>query len=369
MKIKILHIIHSLKIGGLENGVINLINHLDDARFENAICCIHSSGPMAERLKKPIEIYSLEKGNGRDYLLPFKIAKIVNKIKPDIVHTRNWAAIDGVIGARLAGVRSVIHGEHGREASDPTGANVIRKKIRKVLSPWISRFVTVSEELKNWLVYDVGIPQEKVIQIINGVDTIRFKLQEGRDMIKKKLGFDKDSFIIGTVGRLDLVKGHDTILDAFKLFCGSHENKKLNLIVIGTGPLEKKLKMRAKEMNIEDKIVFLGDKNDVVQYYDCMDVYVLSSIAEGISNTILEAMACGLPVIATHVGGTSELVDDNETGFLFEPGDFSGLSQKLSVYFDDPEVMVRHGINGRRKAEDKFSLARMVRRYEEIYIV
>ena len=137
MKIKIFHILHSLQIGGLENGVVNLINNLNDGRFKHVICCVDSSGPMAERLKIPIEIFSLQKGDRRDYLLPFKIAKIIKKIRPDIVHTRNWAAIDGVIGARLAGVKSVIHGEHGREASDPTGANAVRKKIRKTLSPWI----------------------------------------------------------------------------------------------------------------------------------------------------------------------------------------------------------------------------------------
>jgi sugar transferase (PEP-CTERM/EpsH1 system associated) len=322
---------------------------------------------MAERLKKPVEIFSLDKGDGRDYLLPFKIAKIVKRIKPDIVHTRNWAAIDGVIGARLAGVKSVIHGEHGREASDLTGANAIRKKIRKALSPWISRFVTVSEELKRWLVHDVGIPEEKVIQIINGVDTKRFKPQESKRMFKKKFRFDEDSFIIGVVGRLDLVKDHDTILNAFRLFCSRNKNIKVKVIVIGTGPHEEKLRMRAKEMNISDNVMFLGDKDDVPQYYNCMDIYILSSIAEGISNTILEAMACGLPVIATHIGGTPELIDDNETGFLFSPGDYAGLSQKISVYFNNPEVVERHGINGRRKAEEHFSLSRMVRRYEEIY--
>jgi hypothetical protein len=128
VNIKVLHILNSLQVGGLENGVVNLINNLDAQRFKHSICCIDSIGPMAERIKQPVSIFSLDKGARRDYLISLRIAKLIKKIKPDIIHTRNWSAIDGVIGARLTGKRIVIHGEHGREASDPQGQNGRRKK-------------------------------------------------------------------------------------------------------------------------------------------------------------------------------------------------------------------------------------------------
>ena len=366
MKIKILHILHSLQIGGLENGVVNLINNLNDGRFKHVICCVDSSGPMAERLKIPIEIFSLQKGDRRDYLLPFKIAKIIKKTRPDIVHTRNWAAIDGVVGARLAGVKFIIHGEHGREATDPTGANNLRKRVRKGLNPWITKFIAVSAELRNWLVYDIGINEQKVVQIINGVDTEQFKPPEEKQEAKKKLGFKPNSFIIAIVGRLDPVKDHETLFKAFKIF-SENNPESANLVILGTGHLEDRLKTVVKELDISEEVIFIGGTDRVPEFYRCVDVYVLPSIAEGVSNTILEAMASGLPVITTRVGGNTELVEDGKTGFLFNPGDYRSLAEKITAYFKNPSLVREHGLAGRARTEKDFSLSVMVKKYERIY--
>lgn len=367
MKIKILHILNSLQIGGLENGVVNLINNLNDNRFEHAICCIDTSGPTAEKLGKPVEIFSLDKGKKRDYLLPFKIAKVIKKIQPDIVHTRNWSAIDGVIGAKLVGIKFVVHGEHGREAADPTGANIVRKKVRKVLNPWISRFITVSAELKNWLVYDIGIPEKKVMQIINGVDTNRFMPPQEKKLAKKEAGFNPDTHIIGIVGRLDPVKDHETLFRAFSILRNEKNREALKILVVGTGHMEKMLRGIAEDLNISENVVFAGDTKDVQRFYRCMDVYVLPSIAEGISNTVLEAMASGLPVLATMVGGSPELVDEGKTGFLFAAKDYMALSEKLFFYYNNPQILIAHGLNGRKMAEDRFSISKMIKDYEILY--
>ncbi len=323
---------------------------------------------MAERFAKTTEIFTMRKGNKRDYLLPFKIAKFIREIRPDIVHTRNWSAIDGVIGAKIAGIKSVLHGEHGREASDPDGANIVRKNVRKGLSPWISKFVTVSAELKNWLVKDVGIHEEKVIQIINGVDTEKFQPPENKKISKMALGLEEDAFVVGIIGRLDPVKDHETLFRAFRVFCDKHSSeKKTILLVVGTGALEGKLRALSKEFNISEKVIFTGDRENIAEMYKCMNIYVLPSIAEGISNTILEAMACGIPVIATNVGGTPELIDDGKTGFLFHPRKYDELSRKLSFYFNNPSALINHGLHGNQRAREMFSISSMVKKYEEIY--
>lgn len=366
MKFKICHILHSLNIGGLENGVINLINNLNGSRFEHSICCIDSSGPMAERLRVPVEIFSLQKGDRRDYLLPFKIAKVIKKIRPDIVHTRNWAAIDGVIGARLAGVRLVVHGEHGRDAADPMGKNHLRKKFRKILSPLISRMVTVSEDLKRWLIEDVGISANKVVKIINGVNTEFFKPSADKGLSKTELGFERDAFIIGGVGRLDLVKDFQTLLRAFAYLTG--RDHKANLLLIGSGPEEHILRRVAAELGILNKVSFLGECSNVSGLMQAMDVFVLPSIAEGVSNTILEAMASRIPVVATGVGGNVELVDNGKTGFLFTPSDYGMLAETLAFYRSDPKTLSEHGFNGRKRAEERFSLLKMVKEYEQLYL-
>ncbi|WP_306533876.1 TIGR03088 family PEP-CTERM/XrtA system glycosyltransferase [Geobacter sp.] len=366
MRIKILHILHSLQVGGLENGVVNLINRLDPERFEHAICCITSSGPMAERLVRPVEIHELGKGAGGDYLLPLKIAKVVREVKPHIVHTRNWGTIDGVIAARLAGVRCVIHGEHGREATDPGGTNGRRNRVRRLLHPLVTRFVTVSDDLRTWLVDQVGIPGEKVIHIMNGVDTERFAPAQDKGATKVRFGLNPDSFVVGTVGRLDPVKDQQTLVRAFDALCGE-KGRHSDLLLIGSGPEEDKLRRLADELNMGGSVHFMGERRDIPELLQAMDVFVLPSLAEGISNTILEAMACGLPVVATRVGGNLELVEDGVSGHLFAVGDLAGLAGTMCDYSDDPEQRLQLGARGRALAEQEISLAGMVQKYENLY--
>ena len=369
MKIKILHILHSLQVGGLENGVVNLINSLDSDRFEHAICCISSSGPMANRIQRPLKIYSLGKGERKDYLLSLKIARVIKKVMPDIVHTRNWGAIDGVVASRLAGVKRVIHGEHGREAADPMGTNSRRNRLRKSLHPLVSRFVTVSGDLKNWLVDVVGIPGEKTVQIINGVDTVKFRPPEDKAKVKVSLGIEPDTFVIGTVGRLDPVKDYRTLLKAFALMRNGANNRiKRRLVITGSGPEEQDLKKRAADLGVIDNVYFLGERKDIPNVLQAMDVYVLPSVAEGISNTILEAMAAGLPIIATRVGGNPELIEEDSNGFLFKPGDHNELEKKLSLYQSRLPLTMADGCRGRARAEKLFSLSNMVGEYERLYL-
>jgi sugar transferase (PEP-CTERM/EpsH1 system associated) len=361
MKVKILHILHSLQVGGLENGVINLINNLDPNMYEHAI-----------------ELIALGKGGGGDYLLSLKLARVIARIRPNIVHTRNWGTIDGVIAARLAGVHRVIHGEHGREAADPTGANKRRLRARKLLHPLVARFVTVSTDLKNWLVDDVGVPEGKVVQIINGVDTDRFKPASDKAAAKTAIGMAPDSFVIGTVGRLDPVKDHQTLIRAFadlitnKTSITSKTSKtietdKTNLLIVGSGPEESNLRKLVSDLGIADRVYFMGERKDIPEILQAMDVFVLPSIAEGISNTILEAMASGLPVVATDVGGNTEMVVDGKTGAIFGSGDYVHLSALLLEYATAPKIMDAQGRSARERIEERFSLSRMMREYERLY--
>ena len=376
MKIKILHILHSLQVGGLENGVVNLINNLDPERFEHVICCIHASGPMAERIVRPVRIVELGKGGGSDYLLPFKLARIIAGARAHIIHTRNWGTFDGIIGARLAGVKRVIHGEHGRDAADPSGANIRRNMARRMFHPFVRKFVAVSTELKDWLVA-VGIPAEKVARIINGVDTERFYPVPagGKGALKAALGFRPDGFLVGSVGRLDPVKSQATLLRAFAAFSGScgaagagGRGGAADLAIIGTGPEEQFLRQLADECGIGDRVAFLGERRDIPELMRAMDVFVLPSVAEGISNTILEAMASGLPVLASRVGGNGELVQEGETGLLFGPGEEGSLAASLREYLGNRDVVVLHGSRGRERAVQQFSLQRMVKDYESLYL-
>jgi sugar transferase (PEP-CTERM/EpsH1 system associated) len=363
--IKIMHVVHALGIGGLENGVVNLINHTNPDRFKHSICCISRSGQNAENLmKKNVEIFEMKKGEARDLFLPIKLAHLFKKAKVDIVHTRNWGAIDGIIGARLAGVPIAIHGEHGREITDPQGHNKRRNLIRKGLSYFIDSYITVSQELGEWLMTEVGIDKKKVQVICNGVDTTKFN-PDHKDLVRKKYSYTDKDIVIGTVGRLDPVKDQQLLIKAFAQLNSIYS--KLVLLIIGDGPSWKSLEKLVDELGIRAKVHFLGARTDVPELLKLLDIFVLPSIAEGISNTILEAMATGLPVIATHVGGNPELVVDKETGYLIPKEDLGALVKSLDQYILNKHLRKQHGTAGRERAIREFSLERMIARYETLY--
>ncbi len=366
-RIRIMHVVHSLGVGGLENGLVNLVNRMDPARWEHSICCVGEAGPMVSRIASPdVRIFSLGKGKGGDHTLALKLARLLRKERPDVVHTRNWGAVDGIIAARLAGVPVVIHGEHGREAADPEGRNRRRNAARRLLGRWVDRFVTVSDDLRAWLVGEVAIPAVKIARISNGVDTEKFRpaIDGERDDVRRRLGLGQRSFVIGSVGRLDPVKDLGTLIRAFHAM-GDEEAR---LLLVGDGPCRAEWERLAAELGISGRVCMLGEREDVPSLMRTMDAFVLPSIAEGMSNTILEAMASGIPVLATRVGGNPELVLDGVTGALFEPRDVDALRALLEFYRGDRALRARHGNAGRDRALSRHSLRVMTRAYEELYV-
>jgi sugar transferase (PEP-CTERM/EpsH1 system associated) len=228
----------------------------------------------------------------------------------------------------------------------------------------VGHFVTVSNDLRLWLTQTVGIPEPKVTTIHNGVDTQRFS-PDGRSAARRSLGLDESVFTIATVGRLDPVKDHRSLLQAFVPIARS--NRQVCLMIVGDGPARKDIVGLCSEMQITDKVRILGERQDIPIVLKACDVFTLTSIAEGISNTILEAMASGLPVVATRVGGNLELVDPGVTGHLVTAKDVAALTVAYESYFRDPELCNRHGRNARTRAEQKFSLERMASQYSDLY--
>jgi glycosyltransferase involved in cell wall biosynthesis len=188
-----------------------------------------------------------------------------------------------------------------------------------------------------------------------------------KEELKSGLGLSPETFVIGLVGRLDPVKDHETLLRAFKIAIEKNTSRKLALIITGSGPLSEELRMISRRLNIADSVNFTGERDDVIHLYKCMDIYVLPSIAEGISNTILEAMASGLPVIASKVGGNLELVDQEKTGFFFTPGNIEELAGLIDRYAGDRSLLTDHGINSRQLAVHEFSIKNMTDKYEALY--
>ena len=363
--IRVMHVVQSLEVGGLENGVVNLLNRLNDERFSHVICCLTHAGKLAERIRsKEVKIVEVGLRTDRFRFPIMRLRSLIRPWMPDIVHTRGWGTIDAIVAARVAGVPRVIHGEHGREAEDPEGLNCKRNVVRRTLSPMVDRFVTVSDDLKRWLTRTVGISERKIVTIHNGVDTTGFSNQ-GRADSRRQLGLDNSAFTIGTVGRLDPVKDHQSLLLAFAPI--AQKNEFARLIVVGDGPTRQELESFAMSLGLARKVRFLGERHDVAFVLKAFDVFTLTSIAEGISNTILEAMASGLPVVATRVGGNPELVEQGVTGHLVRARDVTGLTEAFECYRRDPDRGINHGKAARSRAERLFSLERMAGDYADLY--
>lgn len=367
----IAHVIDRLDVGGMENGLVNLINGTPTDRFDHAIICLRHSTEFKKRIRrKDVSIFDLGKRPGKDLGIYVKVWRLLRTLRPDIVHTRNLPTIDMALPAALAGVRCRVHGEHGRDVLEIDGQNVKYNLLRRAVSPLINRYITVSRDIEGWLTSRVGVPAGKVSQIYNGVDNERFHPPEsGRSPLPGPGFAPPGTIVIGTVGRMETVKDQLTLTRAFidLVTRRSEDHDKLRLALIGDGSLLPQAKQLLEQAGIGHLAWLPGSQDDIPQLMRGLDIFVLPSINEGISNTILEAMASGLPVIATRVGGNGELVVDGETGVLVPPGQPSELAEAISAYLREPGRAVRHGREGRRRVERTFTQEVMVEKYLSLY--
>ena len=359
----VVHVVNSLATGGLENGVVNLVNH-EGSRFRHAVICMTTEGAFRDRVRPSVEVFAVHREAGRDVRAFGRLVMLLRRLRPAIVHSRNWTTFDAVPAAWSARVPGVIHGEHGRDISDPAGENRRRNRLRRVFSPMVDRYVAVSSDLSRWLTEKVSIPARKVATIPNGVDSVRFN-GAGRSEARRRLGVSAEQVVVGTVGRLDPVKDQASLVKAFAALGPSRPAARL--IIVGDGPCRVELTKLIGDLGLEGHAVLLGERQDVPELMAAMDVFVLPSIAEGMSNTVLEAMATGLPVVATKVGGNPELIEDGLTGRLVSPLDVSGLTDAIDGYLDDGHIRALHGKASRQRAVERFDLAVMARAYEKLY--
>lgn len=367
----IAHVILRLAVGGMENGVVNLINRTPPGRYRHAVICLADADDFKHRITQPdVQIIELGKKPGKDLGAYGRLWRALRRLDPAVIHTRNLPAIDMVVPAYFSGRRRIVHGEHGRDILEIAGDNRKYNLVRRLVSPFVDRYITVSRDLESWLGETVGIAPGKITQIYNGVDCARFHPPAGQRELPPLENFAvDDSIIIGTVGRMETVKDQITLAAAFiglHQMAGQHADR-LRLMMIGDGGLRPRAQAMLTDAGLEQQTWLPGDRNDIPDLLRAMDLFVLPSKNEGISNTILEAMACGLPVIATAVGGNVELVTEGGTGALVPPGDPQALANALKRYIDDPDQIIRDGKAARTRAETLFDLDVMVENYLSVY--
>jgi sugar transferase (PEP-CTERM/EpsH1 system associated) len=313
----------------------------------------------------------LNKKQGKDWMHYVRYWRALRAFKPDLVQSYNIGTLDLVPMSKLAGVRRIIHAEHGRDSTDPQGNNPKYLRLRRWLAPLITRYVAVSPDLQRWLIDRVGIRPSGVVHIPNGIDVAKFKVAHGRRGPRKLLGdfAPPGTMLVGNVARLDKVKDHACLILAFKILCDqpgqTHDH--CRLVIAGEGPQRGALEPQIAQLGLTEKVRLLGDRDDVPNLLAECDVFVLSSIAEGMPLTLLEAMAAGLPVITTNVGGTASVVVAGKTGILLPPSDPQKLADAIGVYVNDEKLRHQHGEAGYAHVVARFSLDKMMCAYETLY--
>lgn len=366
----IVHVIHHFGVGGMENGIVNLINHMPPERYRHVIVCLNGYSEFHKRLNQPVELVALNKRDGNDIGLYGRLFRELRRLKPAIVHTRNLAALEGQVVAAAAGISNRVHGEHGRDMFDLRGKSRKYNLLRRAIRPLVKHYIPVSKDLERWLIDTVRVNPTRATQVYNGVDSVKFTPFTALRINYGPPGFcPPEGFVIGAVGRMAEVKDYPNLVRAFlrMLELKPEISARARLVIVGEGVARTTCQALLKQSNAEHLAWLPGNRDDIADLMRQFDVFCLSSLGEGVSNTILEAMACGLPVVATAVGGNSELVDEGITGTLVPPADPKAMAHALLMYYQDSARAHTHGAAGRAKIEAHFSMSAMVRGYLGVY--
>jgi sugar transferase (PEP-CTERM/EpsH1 system associated) len=364
------HVVYRFDTGGLENGVVNLINHMPRDAYRHAVISLTEITDFRQRIvRDDVEFIALDKPDGHALWIYPRLYRLFRELRPAIVHSRNLAALEVVIPAWAAGVAVRIHGEHGRDVGDVDGSSRKHQWLRRIYQPFVTSFIALSRDLEQYLHVMVGVAKDKVTQIYNGVDAQRFIAADGRQPIAGCPSADPAHWLIGTVGRMQEIKDQTTLARAFvrALEVAPDLRPCLRLVMIGDGPLRAHALALLERAGCADLAWLPGERGDIPDVLRGLDCFVLPSISEGVSNTILEAMASGLPVIATRAGGNGELVDAGRSGELVPVGGVEAMAQAIVAYARERERARAAGRAGRAIVEERFSIDAMVRAYQAVY--
>lgn len=360
-RIKVAHVAHRLDVGGLERVVINLIKTFPRDKWETSLYTLREGGQLVHELRKEgFAVHHLNKKDGVDYKLFFRIARLFRRERIDLVHCHNFGALlYGAVGSRLARTSGTIYTAHGLYSAGRLG------KLRLPRLVPVDRVVVVSDSARDAMLAPGRMVPERVETLPNGIDTTLFGAKADSKKLRAELGLPWDAPVFGIVARLSPEKLHHVLLDAMVLLI--QRLPKALLVVVGDGALRADLEQHAKQIGVTSSVSFLGERSDVHRLLQAFDVFVLSSETEGLSLTLLEAAAAGLPIVATDVGGNSEVVVDGHNGILVEPNNPQALAAAMERLAAEPKRARSMGELGRERVNELYSLDAMVKRYEAVY--
>ena len=366
---KVLIFIQGLSFGGPEKLVYDMVKHIIKNQnnikiIKLEICCYDILGHFAEKLigeKQKINLSLLKRKPGIDLFYPFKLASLIKQKKIDVIHAHNATAWFYGTWASILTRVPIVYTEHDRSFPTPLRLKYFHYFFGKYATAVIAVSKTVKENLEKY----EHIKNVKVIY--NGIDPDLFKPAsiEEKVLKKKQLGLNKNDFVLGNVGRMDYWKNQRILIEILPDL--KKISPQIKLILVGGGEEEGNLKKSAIKKGVKNDVIFLGQRSDVNQILKAFDIFVFPSLTEGLPLVVIEAMATGLPIVASHVGGIPELVVNGETGFLVSPTSKEEIKETIIKLLDNPKLRKEMGQIARKRFETHFSLPQMVQKYIEVY--
>lgn len=365
---RVLQFITSFDIGGTERQCVELLNRIDQDRFDVRLAVLNNRGAFLEkivhRFPSPPEFPLTAFYNFNALKQLSRLRRLLIKDRIEILHAHDfYSGILGSAAARLTSTR-VIAAQRHIHLSDryvhEIGQRIAHKLAHKIL--------VNSAAIREHIVYSSHADPNKIVVIHNGLNVptnVEELRREYSASLRAELNLNKDNIIIGTVARLQPVKGHNRLLEAAKEVIAQHPY--VHFVLVGDGPLRSKLEQQAADLGVAGQVHFLGERSNSSQLVAGFDISALASLHEGLPNSVMEAMGVGVPVVATAVQGTTELVKDYETGVLVPPDNAGALAERLDFALSHIEEMKLIGGQGRRFIQSQFSIQRMVDSVENLY--
>lgn len=360
--LRVLFVIDELDIGGTEQQILELVRRIDRHRFEPHVCCFRYGRKAKEIASFGVPVHHEPKRRKADPGLVLRLASLMKRERFDIVQTYLWTANTWArLAARMAGVPMVVASERN--------VDIWEEPYKRVIGRWLARstdrIIANSEAVRTYLLERGGLDPDKVVTIYNGVNFERFHAPCDPSVRRQELGLPDDCVLAGVVARVEPAKDHGTLLQAMSLI--RERAPKLHLVVVGGGSEEERLRRMTRELGISDRVHFTGFRTDSAEWLQSLDFSVLSSVKEGLSNSVIESMAAGRAIAATEVGGNGEVIVPEETGLLVPARDTTALANALARLADSPELRGRFGRAGQKRVESVFAVAPMVENTERLY--
>lgn len=362
-QLRVLHVVHSLEPGGMENGLTNLARALHPRGIETHVACLERRGAFADRLPRPEQVTILGKGGGFSPAAAWQLAREIRRLRPALLHTHNLGPL--IYSALATGFglsRPLLHGEHSRLTPEELQPRRLRQ--RRVLYGACRAIHTVSEDMRDELL-SLGFAPRRVRAIANGVDLTRFAPGD-RAAARARIGVPAEALLIGIVGRFGAYKGHERLLEAFDELAPDFPT--LHLIMVGEGgPRTEAVAARRCASAFASRIIAAGFQPDPAEFYRALDLLCLPSTNEGMSNALLEAMACGVPALAHDLTAHAEIIDPGLNGCVADLSEAPALARALRPLLADPARLAALGRAAREKVAARFDFASMADAYEALY--